>query len=270
MCSLFWMRCRAMIFALSVVMLIAGEGTSVAQTVNPSSGLTYLTDDDDWDKLPPDPEPVFEPASEPEREEMSNAPAQWFLATRAGGILGFQINGDDHDGRFGFDFEILLRLSNSLALKGALLGTPSTITSQIGIGAAPPPPGYRLLNAETEHSLYRFLLSLQIYTSPPQFRPRTGYLYIQTGAGLAVEKLLQRTRYLIYDEEYNGTIRDSRGGIILDFGGGIGFFLTDRVALELAVSIDAPFIVGSDADYLQGAGDFPSTYYNRLGVSVFF
>jgi len=135
MYSLFWMRCRAMIFALSVVMLIAGEGTSVAQTVNPSSGLTYLTDDVDWDKLPPDPEPVFEPPSEPEREETSNTPAQWFLGTRAGGILGFQINGDDHDGRFGFDFEILLRLSNSLALKGALLGTPSTITSQIGIGA---------------------------------------------------------------------------------------------------------------------------------------
>lgn len=34
------------------------------------------------------------------------------------------------------------------------------------IGSAPPPPGYRFLNAAKEHSLYRYLLALQIYASP--------------------------------------------------------------------------------------------------------
>lgn len=270
MYCLIGMRNRAKISALVAVLLLAGVGTSVAQTASPSSGLAYFTDDDDWDKLPPDPKPVLEPIREPERNETVDAPAEWLLAVNTGGILGFQINGDNHDGRFGFDFEILLRLSNSLALKGAFLGTPSTITSQIGIGSAPPPPGYRLLNAEKEHSLYRYLLSLQIHTSPPQFRSRTGYLYIQTGAGIAVEKLQVSTHYLIDDAEYQSTIRDSRGGIVLDIGGGIGFFLTGSVALELAVSIDAPFIVGSNAEFIYGSGEFPSTYFNRLGVSVFF
>lgn len=150
------------------------------------------------------------------------------------------------------------------------MGTPSTITSQIGIGSAPPPPGYRFLNAAKEHSLYRYLLSLQIYTSPPQFRSRTSYLYIQTGAGIAVEKLQVSTHYLIGDEKYQSAIRDSRGGIVLDIGGGIGFFLTGNVSLELAVSIDAPFIVGSNAEFIYGSGDFPSTYFNRLGLNIFF